>query len=504
MMLKERIKIKAKMASPSLRKGSFFFLVLLAAYIQFLNPYITCDHIGMALFKTKASVGLEEILSFASGGRFGNILIQFFYFILGKLHVSHYENMWVIQLLGILLFAVSCVILHDLFSGFFEEEKQKKLLDGIILVCFINPFMVETYLYGSFDWAFGILLSVLAAKWIYQKKYIPGFIMAFLAVSIYQTNIMITAIVAFLACFLKNLHLPKRKFYIESLIVFLLCGGAALLNIFIFHLFAAAGNDLNPAKTPQVANNYFALFIKILDQMKSTYISMFSTYPRRFLPLFVIAVCGVTVVSLLWKKKYYQSIVYLAVVGVLFLLPFAYMLAANSVWCVQRTLLPVFFAMSMFLLGTLFLIKKHHSLYKAFVAACILFFGVTLYYTETLITDCYIGQALDYNEVICIEDEIREYEEETGIVVDTISWKKSADAEYVHPLLRLQDGNICSHRIIYDAGDYLLKLVSQKDYTLLWMTEDEYERYFGEEEWKVFNPSKQLHFEDNILYWAVY
>ena len=135
---------------------------------------------------------------------------------------------------------------------------------------------------------------------------------------------------------------------------------------------------------------------------------------------------------------------------------------------------------------------------------CVVFFGITIYSTETLITDCYMGQALDYNEVLCIEEEIAEYEEATGITVDTVSWKKTEGMEYVHPLLRIQDGNICSHRIICDAGDYLLDLVSEKDYTLLWMTEEEYDMYFEDTDWTAFNPSEQLHFEGNVLYWAVY
>ena len=502
-MLKNRIENLVKKLSPW-KKGVLFFLILLVAYIQFLNPYITCDHIGQALFQTEATFGWKEIQTYFTGGRFVNIFIGLCYFILGKFNVSHYENIYIIQVLGILLYAVCCVILYDLFVDFFEDKKQKILLYGIILICFINPFMVETYLYGSFDWAFGILLAVVAAKWLANKKYVKGFLMAFLTVSMYQTNIFIVTIVACLACMVKTIDLEKKRLYMDGMIICLLSGGAAILNIVIFKLFAAAGNAVNPAKNPEIANSYFTLLTDILSQMKTVYVGMFSLYPSKLFPLFIMLVCGGTIVFLLWKKKYYQMIVWPICVGILFLFPFAYMLAANSVWCAQRTLLPVFFATSMFLVGTLFFIKKNGTACRAFEVICIIFFGITIYSTETLITDCYIGQALDYNEVLCIEEEISEYEEATGITVDTVSWKKTEGMEYVHPLLRIQDGNICSHRIICDAGDYLLDLVSEKDYTLLWMTEEEYEMYFEDTDWTVFNPSEQLHFEGNVLYWAVY
>lgn len=502
----KRCKVIIKRMLPWLYKWFFFSLVLLAAYIQFLNPYITCDHIGMALFKTQASFGIQNILDAFSGGRFSTIPISICYAVLGKLHVSHYENIYVLQILGILLFAISCVILHKLFSGFFEEKKQIWLMDSAILLCFINPFMVETFLYGSFDWAFGILMAVVAAKWLFQKRYIGAFLMGFFALSFYQTNILIAVIIAFLACFLRNIGPEKKKWelYAESLRIVLLCGGAALLNIVLFNLFVLTGNMVNGAKTAKVSYNYFDLVLNILDQAKSTYVGMFGTYPLRFFPIFIMLACAGTVVFLVWRKNFYQAVIWPLSVGILFLFPFAYMLAQNSTWCAQRTLLSVFFAAGMFFLGTLFFIRTHPDWCRIFTAAFILFGGVTWYYTQTLITDCYTGQALDYSEVICIEAEIQTYEERTGITVDTISWKKSPGPEYVHPLLMLQDGNICSHRIIYDAGDYLLDLVSEKDYTLLWMTEEEYQRYFGDKEWEVFNPQEQLYFEGNVLYWAVY
>ena len=491
---------------PWMYKGMFFFAAIFAAYIQFLNPYITCDHIGMALFRPEASFGMQEILDACSGGRFGVIPLRICYVILGKLHVSHYENMYVLQIMGILLFAVCCVMLHKMFAVFFKDQKKSLLVDSIILLCFINPFMVEAYLYGSFDWAFGILLAVIAAKWLIQKKYIRALLMAFFTVSVYQTNIFIVVIIALFACFLENIgpEQKKWKLYVESIKVVLTCGGAAALNIVIFKLFAQTGNAINEAKTAQASDNYFALILKILRQVKSTYVGMFGTYPLRFFPIFIMLLCGGTILFLIWRRQYYQALIWILGTGILFLLPFAYMLAQNSTWCAQRTLFPVFFAAAMFFMGTLFFVKDHPSLCRIFTAAFILFGGVTWYYTQTLITDCYTGQALDYSEVICIEAEIQAYEERTGITVDTVSWIKSKDAEYVHPLLMLQDGNLCSHRIIYDAGDYLLALVSQKDYKLLWMTQEEYRQYFGDKEWDVFCPEEQLYFEGNVLYWVVY
>lgn len=60
--------------------------------------------------------------------------------------------------------------------------------------------------------------------------------------------------------------------------------------------------------------------------------------------------------------------------------------------------------------------------------------------------------------------------------------------------------------IVYDiwAQTRFLNYVNKENYEVKWMTEEEYSRFFGEQEWDVFNASKQLHFEGDVLYWAIY
>ena len=115
--MKEFIKKIANMIKAPFLIWLFFFGVILAAYIQFLNPYITCDHMGMALFQIVPGIpGWEEIKALLSGGRFGNIVILWIYYILGQLHVTHYSNIYIIQILGIVFYACSASILFGLFN----------------------------------------------------------------------------------------------------------------------------------------------------------------------------------------------------------------------------------------------------------------------------------------------------------------------------------------------------------------------------------------------------
>lgn len=486
-----------------------FFIILLVAYIQFLNPYITCDHMGLALFQTVRGIpNWEDIQGLLSGGRFGNILILWAYYFLGKVNVSHYSNIYVIQILGIALYAISCVILFRMFHKYIQGKLQKYILVGLILLCFINPFMVETYLYGSFDWAYGILFSVLAAKYFSTGKLIRGFLLALWAVSIYQTNILIVIIISFLVFFIDFMKVgihDWKKFIIRLLSTGSLSVVAALIVILSYKIYALTGNYVNPAKEAVVSSDYLSLIMKVISDMKSIYVTMYSLYPTRFIPWIVLITLLITIYILTFcMKKYVYSLVWIIITGILFVTPFAYMLASGNTWAAQRTLLPVFFSLAMFLLGALYIVQNSKVLMSIYAVICCVVFLVTIYYTQTCIVDTYMGQALDYSEVLCIQSEIEEYEETTGIEVKKVSWKKSPEMTYVHPLLHFQNDSIYTHRIICDAGDYLLKYATKEDYELLWMTEEEYRKYFDGRSWDVFNPSQQLHFEGDTLYWVVY
>lgn len=487
----------------------FFFGVILAAYIQFLNPYITCDHVGMALFQIVPDIpGWEEIKGLLETARFGSIFVMWIYYLLGQMHVTHYSNIYVIQILGSVLYACSASILFGLFKNFLKERVQRTLLGGFILICFINPFMVETYVYGSFDWGFGILFAVFAAKWFVEGKLVRGFLCALLAVSIYQTNILLVIIIAFtfiLAESVESTVIAWKKVLIKVFRTGVLSILAAAVTIIVYKIYAMTGNYVNPSKATNVSANYFQLFKDILKSMRLIYTNMYSMFPVYFVPVFVLMNWLIALYVLLIKqKRFSKAIIWTVLIGILFMTPFAYMLASSNTWAVQRTLLSIFFAIAMLFIGTLLIVKNNKFFVNLLCVLSLVFMFVNLYYTQTCIVDTYMGQALDYNEVICIQSEIEEYENNTGIEVKTISWKKSPEAVYVHPLLQLQNDNIYTHRIIYDAGDYLLKYVSQRDYELLWMTEEEYQTYFGGQSFKVFNPSEQLHFDGDTLYWAVY
>ena len=146
--------------------------ILLLAYMMFMHFYITSDYIPVA--SLGGVVPLPDIHVAVSGGRFFSYIMLWFFYLLSKLHISYYQNVFVIQIMGILLYAWTGTKMHGMLSGYFGGKGQKILLDGCILLCFLNPFMVETYVYGSFEWAVGIWLAVLAVEKLTKRKYVLG------------------------------------------------------------------------------------------------------------------------------------------------------------------------------------------------------------------------------------------------------------------------------------------------------------------------------------------
>ncbi len=487
-----------------IRRGVVYFGILLLTYIFFMHFFITSDYVPAA--SLGGQVEIPDIKEALPGGRFLSYLLMWIYYFLSKIHISHYENTYVIQLIGMSLYAYAGVILHMMFSKYFKDTKYRLFLDGAILLCFINPFMVETYVYGAFDWAFGILLAVLAAQKMVEKKYVAGFLWAFCATSVYQTNVFIMLIVCLLAVFLENYEKDLKVVVKRTLLVTVIAGAVAITSIVLQKVVVFTGNNLASGREANISGNVIERIWAMLSAAKSILISMHGMLPRSGLFIFVIVLYLSTMFVLVIKrKKIGASIIWTGLTGVWFVIPFCYGIVAGTGYA-PRTILSLFFSISAFVIGSLYILKDYSKLIQTISVWCVGFALIVFFYMETCIMDCYIQQALDYNEAMCIQAEIKEYEKETGIEVDTIVAGKSPEPIYYSSTLHLSYGVTYNYRIMHDfwAQTRFINYVNGETYEVAWMDETEYEEYFGTQSWDVFNPSEQLHFEGDTLYWAIY
>lgn len=478
--------------------------ILFLVYMMFMHFYITSDYIPGA-----SRGGIVPIPNFKDtilGGRYVNYILGWFYYLLSKLNISHYQNMFVIQIIGILLYAWAGTIMYTMVSGYFKEKRLKYLLDGVILLCFINPYMVETYVYGSFDWAVGIWLAVFAVKKLAHKRYILGMFISLCATSVYQSNIFIVLILWLLMIFLEYHEKDIKKLVRYMALAIFATVAVAMCSILLQKLLKLAINTSAMGKDAVLPENIGERIKFVLVSALNTLWSMHGMLPRRSLFIFVAAIyCMAMYVLLAKKKAVLAAVVWTVMLGILFLVPFSYGLVASTAFH-PRTILGLFFSVSAFLISALYIVKDNIKITKAIKGCCFLFAIVVVFYTETCIMDCYIRQALDFNEAMCIQAEIEEYEEATGIEVKSVSAGRSPKPIYYSSMLHLSYDVTYNYRIMHDdwAQAKFLNYVAHENYEVNSLKEEDYEKYFGTKSWEVFNPSEQLYFEGDTLYWAIY
>ncbi len=485
-----------------------FFSIITLCYVQFMNQYVHHDHIHLARCRIfQEFPNWESFIPSFSAGRCGAVLLLYINYVLNIFKISHFQYDFVYKILGNILFAISATLLYKMFCRFFTEKQHKFLLGAWIIFCFVNPFMVEAYQYDGFEFSIGILLAVLAAQKLTERKRVQGFLLAFLATSIYQTNLMIIVIISFSYIMIENLR--QNRFNIKKLIFEFLEAGvlsalAALLVIFVHKIFALTGGTIYYNRMAKKSDNYIELLSAIFRSIVGIYWQMFTLFPKRFVPLLVMVLWGTCIYIFIKKKQILKAGMFTIFTGGLFVTPFMYMVAMNGTWAAQRMLFSIFFAISMFGISVFTIVKSRKKTEYLVYVISVIFLFVNYYCTQTCITDVYMGQALDYSEAVCIESEIESYEEDTGITVNKVSWRLSTDFNYVHPLLHFQNDNLSTHRIYDSVGGELFNYVNGTDYEILRMTDEEYEKYFNNKSWEVFNPSEQLYFEGDTVYWAVY
>lgn len=478
--------------------------ILFLVYMMFMHFYITSDYVPRA--SHGGIVSMPDINVAVSGGRFVGYILGWIFYLLSKLHVSYYQNVFVIQIMGILLYAWTGTIMYTMLSGHFKEKGLKYLLDGAILLCFINPFMVETYVYGSFEWAVGIWLSVFAVEKLAHKRYILGMFISLCATSVYQSNIFIVLILWLLMIFMEYHEKDIKKFVRYIVLAVFATAAVAMCSILLQKLLTLSVNTSSPGKEAVLSGNIVEKIKFVLASALNILWSMRGMLPRRSLFIFVVVVyCMAMYVLLIKKKAVSAAVVWTVMLGILFFVPFSYGLVVSTAFH-PRTILGLFFSISAFLISALYIVKDHIKITKVIKVGCFLSAIVIVFYTETCIMDCYIRQALDFNEAMCIQAEIREYEEATGIEVKSVSAGRSPKPIYYSSMLHLSYDVTYNYRIMHDdwAQVQFLNYVAHENYEVNSLEEEEYEKYFGTKSWEVFNPSEQLYFEGDTLYWAIY
>lgn len=502
-------------------KNKILYLInavaLFGTYMITMNFQITSDVLYSEMIGEIAKApSLSEHLA---SGRYTNYLISWFYRFLNLFGINKMHHQWVLQFMGILVYAIAACVLYRMFEKALKLDKYSVILNVLILICFINPFIAETYVYVAFDWAVGILLAVLSAKYIIDRKYVRGWIVAFLAVSTYQCNIIMTLLFCVTIAFIEN-HLKFLELIKRVLISGIMTLSAAVVNILIPKICLVLHITDEIVKQTGVKDEWSLRLQWISDIIRLCIIKAYGMLPNYFIPIIVVVVFFAVSFVLLIKngwKKIWSILMWGLVAAGCMMVPFAPCFVSTTIGFPQRTLTPVFMGFSMILICGYAFLKDTKYLSKAFVVGTVWVAGIMLYSTQTGLQDCYIANAIDFYEAQEIEEAIDDYETQSGNEITDIVVHRMGSIHYAYKEQHYENVyTLYAHRLYYDAwADVnLLNYMFGKNYHRINMDEQytdntEYyqsliQQYWEGKSWSHLDTDEQLVFDGNTMYWALY
>lgn len=174
----------------------------------------------------------------------------------------------------------------------------------------------------------------------------------------------------------------------------------------------------------------------------------------------------------------------------------------NSIWFVARSSYPM--AAIIGILG-LYLFSKldiKEVVKNIVICIFILFLLIQYVYFIDYSRDNYIGNYMDKQITLQINQEILNYEEETGNTVDTIAIYRDKTPQYVYPGLKASgDINIKAYSADWCVSR-VLKFYTGREFTVIEANE-EIKEQFEEKSWDYFS-TEQIIFENNVMHLCVF
>ena len=483
-----------------------YSVIFFAAYAMFLNYSITSDHV--AAYSVSSGVTMKSLGRYFESGRYMNLVIDIFYCLFRLMGVTHVTNRWVLQIILMLFCAVTSERLVKLYKPSFPDKEWFLVL--IVSLNFINPYFVESFVYAGAELGLGILLVELAVEKFVGKRYILSGIFLFCGVSVYQSYIALFLIWLFAYIYVDNSH---ERFRVAIGKYSVACGitiVAALVNIVIGKIALVTNLATIEVKKIGVGNDILTKIKVICAYVIRGTVELYKVCPGYyfFAGCFLIGV--VAVCYLLGKNKSIWEVIHLGVVAVMILLfPYAIAIVMIDIWLPPRVLWVIFPSYSVIILMCYRIVCDNVLLRKVVMTAASILMMAVYFGMITTELDYYIAYALDTYNMRMIQNEIEEYEKESGYRVKKIIVGKADNVQYYYDEACHFDyyGVMYTHKTHFDtwADVALLNRVNGTDYLRKEMSDEDKERLFGGKvSANVFNSSEQLVFDGECMYWLIF
>ena len=383
-----------------------------------------------------------------------------------------------------------------------NDLKLRIIIWFIILVMFINVFVLEWFLYPEITlyYAIAILFAVEASMSILKnqtlKSYMLSFILLIMSLFSYQA-VMPVFIIFYLSCVILDRNMQEK---VKAVFGGILVGALGSLSLIIiqkvFHIEGSRTASLS------LKNIFENMYILLMFQ-KKLWINQMGLFLKYVLIGFILVI-----IAILFVKK--RNIILKNIVQFLMILIINYCiifmphLVSSSLWLAERTLVAFWVFISSIGIMAIWLVKDDNERYViGAIYAVIVVLNIIFIWKIGI--NHFQSNFEDYQYVCQIEEKIEEYERTSGVDVKNIATCQDENFQYSYSDIRYIycDTNVKCFSVQW--GDVAaINYYTGSNYKKIDMNNEIFEKYFKDKDWNAFYPDEQLIFVDDTLYICFY
>ena len=492
----------------SVIKLSYLFLFNLGT-IWIAYGLFTRMHFGSDTYSNYYQLDTAVDLQF--GRLLGYAIASFFNWI----HISPAQHQAIFTSLVVIFFAtLGTLLVNYIANEYFEGINLKKviLLDEAVLLCEVNVFMMEWFLYPEKIWGtilrytFVAISVYLVSKEFQLRNIIFSFLILLMALNLYQIQIESFIIFSLLFVYLKNKGKFSRNSVVHSLAILSVGFIASVISILSLKLLQVLGMASTTSRDANFTLTSLVKNIKIIltERQLNVWLKGNGLIPYSIILLFGIAIFVILAVTL--RNKKVKDILYLcSILLISYFIVFIPHVLTTTIWDAPRTLVDFF----SFLAIVLIIIAYFNVSSKVSAIAIVtvsLFLLVNIFQINAIATDNFITNSLDKNYSSLIESEIENYESKNSVKVNNIAAENDISptwAYYSEIKYSAFDINVRALAVNWARID-LINIGTGRNYKQVPMDQSVYNEHFKGKNWDKFNSKEQMVFVGDTLYMIVY
>ena len=431
--------------------------------------------------------------------------------------------------------SVSLLMLQVVFVKLFDEicnsyHNRKELRIFVILavsVSFVNVLFTEFFYFTESFYIFGLAFLFMGIGiYMLSRKRIGLSILFFLCMTMcYQMSCPIATI-----CIGVYVYLEHRGELSFELIKDELIKALPPMILFVLDfvtgpvvqgILAKFGIESYMEKSPSGDYSLSEYLSIILLSIKELVSSNLGLTPGGYICVLGFGISAIVVLFASIKRKSWNQVAsFLCVEIILTVLVLAVPIAENPRYFVARTVLPLFFALSMQFLIMIFYISYYHDydttlryIKKTLYILPALFMLFNIFFIQCIIENRIVSETLDSLYAERIFDTIEAYEEETGIIVDKIAPTNDTDSSPFYDQVHFCRGAVNRRCYSYYTWTFLQYCayetnlagkLSGRSFERVSMDESIYKEYFEGKNWDYFDAEKQIVIRGDTVYICVF